>query len=243
MRWLIDWMRWLRRLLCGAESPELSLRRQEGAASNVLRSLAGNDEMPGILARAITRAATDGRWTAEKGLRDMMQGGRSHRLCNAVIVGLHAGPKAVEPLSQMLEDTGGEDGLVAAVALGHLGDARAIPRLAAALLHEHANTRLAAAMAFGHLGAPSAAVWVQLESLAGSDPDPGVRQACRGALTRINEALRRGPTELEAAEAPAGRGTEPEAASGPAGRGTELLGDCEQHTRRELGGARRNRGS
>jgi hypothetical protein len=56
----------------------------------------------------------------------------------------------------------------------------------------------------------------------------GVHVAFLRAIRKIEAAQGTGPTELIAANPPAGRGTEPESSSAPEGRGTELSsGDVE----------------
>ncbi len=134
------------------------------------------------------------------------------RLWAAEALGRIGGESAVQALADMLrsQDTARA---AAAIGLGLAGDARGLKELIGLL---HGEMRPLAAEALGALGAQAAPALRMLQSMQWFDPTG----ACRKAVQRIKSALRDAPAELEAAPAPAGRGTELEAAGGE-GRGTE----------------------
>ncbi|MBI3944727.1 MAG: HEAT repeat domain-containing protein [Armatimonadetes bacterium] len=145
------------------------------------------------------------------------------RLAAAEVLGGTQYPEALAAFRELLLSGGEGDDLVGAVGLSHRGDPEALDPARQALYHPDAEVRLAAAKALGRLGlAGVRALWL-LGLVARRDPDDEVQGACNDAVERIREAVRTAPAELEAAQAPEGRGTELEASRAPEGRGTELI--------------------
>ena len=130
-------------------------------------------------------------------------------------------PGAGQRLCRRLRDGNQDTRLSAAVALGFRGDDAALDALLQGLQHPDPAPRAAAVRALGVLGAVAAPALARLRELA-TDPDWETRMACADAIRQIEVGLMHAPAELEAAEAPGGRGTELEAGKQPAGRGSEL---------------------
>ncbi|MDH7571182.1 MAG: HEAT repeat domain-containing protein, partial [Armatimonadota bacterium] len=98
----------------------------------------------------------------------------------------------------------------AAVALGHLGDGRALAPLTEALVHAESGVRYAAAAALASLGSVAVPALERLRHLLENDPDRSVRHICQEAIRRIQESVHE--RELVAGSPPAGTGTELERA-------------------------------
>ncbi|MBI3948682.1 MAG: HEAT repeat domain-containing protein [Armatimonadetes bacterium] len=137
------------------------------------------------------------------------------RCVAAVLLGTADRERAAEYLGDMAEAQGEHRCLVAAIGLGWIGDGRGVAALAEALADEDAGLRRTAAMALGRSGIQASSALVTLRERWERDPDREVRRACRGAIRRIERALRDGPAELIAGSALAGSGTELEASSAP----------------------------
>lgn len=144
------------------------------------------------------------------------------RLLAAVRLGGPAGESVRGRLFSLYRLAGGDVRLAAAVALGCAGDPRVVDGLIEGLEHEHADARFAAVSALGILGPDARLALDAVAGLITRERDRDVRRAAVEVCGQILSRVRRGPTELLAAEAPGGRGTEPEAAAAPTGRGTEL---------------------
>ncbi|MBI3948681.1 MAG: HEAT repeat domain-containing protein [Armatimonadetes bacterium] len=152
---------------------------------------------------------------------------RAVRLNAALFLGRLGWPDtAPGRLRPMLESDDEERRLAAAIALGHLHDARAVETLVGALAHPDADARYAAAAALRPLGPQAVPALARLREMARLDTDRGVRSLCRGTLRHIEWGARRGRAELEAAAAPTGSGLELEAASAPEGSGLELMAEA-----------------
>ena len=115
---------------------------------------------------------------------------------------VRCGPSAVTLLMTRLAGDDVETIRTAVVALGRIGDRRAVPPLLDVLEHTNRELRLAAASALARLGDPRA-----FEPLLGllGDPDVAIRQAAIGALNSIGHpgmgpkicALLKSPDPLE----------------------------------------------
>ncbi len=101
-----------------------------------------------------------------------------------------------------------------AVLRAHLGDPSGAHVLLARLSHSDEDARQVAAQAIGQLGASGAPFLGAMEDLPVREWDPETRSLVEAAIGRIRASVRVAPVELEAANAPAGRGDELEA--GPA---------------------------
>ena len=129
--------------------------------------------------------------------------------------------RALRVFAEMADDEGEDGRALGAVGRAHAGDGGALDHLLQALGHPDAEIRLAvvgALVALAGVAGRALPLLAQLEAQSKGY----LRDACRLATERIEQALRDAPAELEAAPAPAGRGTELEAAPVPAGWGTEV---------------------
>jgi uncharacterized protein len=99
-------------------------------------------------------------------------------------LGQHGGKDALEPLKDALTHSDAGVRAAALLALGDLGDRRALPTLCDRLASDGASmARQAAAQSLGRLGDRS--VESALETAAGTDPKSKVRKAARDALTQV----------------------------------------------------------
>lgn len=221
--------RFLSRMTSRRGRPSAALESDHSAqGSALLRALlAGDDLIARLLAPVDSDGYTpaDGDEYAKRCVQALSAGPLSERLAAGVMYGMRRAESLEGVLVLLLGNPGSDTCMAAAVALGFRGDARSVPHLLPMLSHHCFDVRLAAAGALGMLGQAGHAALASLEEMRRRDPDRDVREAAGRSVWQIRQALRRGPTELEAAEAPTGRGTEPEAADAPAGRGTELLRD------------------
>lgn len=199
-------------------------------ARGIRDALAGDDESLVPLVRAFLRdhpalrARVVRSWASgwPPSLNPLLRGPHLWmRLCAAEAVGRTGEAAHLGRFAPLLghDDTGVV--LTAAVGLAYLSDPRGIPALADGLRHREEDVRIVCAEALGHLGAQAGAALGVLRDAGHAGP-ADVRAACRAAVRDVTEDLRRAPAELEAASAPAGRGTELSSGTTPAGRGTEL---------------------
>ena len=122
-------------------------------------------------------------WLIKLGL---MKGPRTDRSYDQVAYDLaKLGPSAVPALIRALRESDWPVRCVAALALGKLGDARAIEPLIAALKDKDKNVRYSAASALGELGNARA---VGLLIAALRDEDEDVRRSAARALGELGDA-------------------------------------------------------
>ena len=119
-------------------------------------------------------------------------------------------------------DGAGTRDYAVAVLRAHLGDASGGETLLDHFQHGDLDVRQVAAEAMGMLGDAGVPYLRALRDVAAQEWDQDTRRVLERAISRIEDALRTAPTELESASAPAGSGTELEAGAPPAGTGAEL---------------------
>jgi HEAT repeat protein len=127
-------------------------------------------------------------WTAEKGhMRPLDDRGWKARM--TALKGLiRPGPEAVAPLVRALDDENAELRVIAAQALGFVGDARVAKRLERALAEDKAPAaRLYVADSLGMIGGLRSKPL--FERIAAEDPNKDVQAHMRFALERKGEAL------------------------------------------------------
>lgn len=109
----------------------------------------------------------------------------------AWILGERRDPRAVEPLLSLIERSKDLGVLEeATVALGKIGDSRALPALQHLLVHSYVSVRERAAWALGRIGDPGAIPALR-QALA--DTSQAVRSAAQSALERWESPNRRKP--------------------------------------------------
>jgi HEAT repeat protein len=108
-------------------------------------------------------------------------------------LGQNGGKEALEPLKDALTHSDGRVRAATLLALGDLGDRRALPALCDRLANDGASlARQAAAQSLGRIGDRS--VEGALETAAGADAKGKVRRAARDALAQIRARGARPPS-------------------------------------------------
>jgi len=102
-----------------------------------------------------------------------------------MLIGTDRKDLVVEQLIALLGDRTKGNELEAAMALGVLGDPKAVPALIATLDHSHPATRLYVVNALGKIGQEAKDALPKLEAIAKEDKDEGVRQAAERAINKI----------------------------------------------------------
>lgn len=147
-------------------------------------------------------------------LRLLWQPHRTTALWAAEALGWIADDGSAEQLRPLLAHADAGLRLCAAVGLGHTGEPAVVEALAAALESPDMAVRLASAGALCAAGAAGSRALPALHARLARESNAEARSLFREAIGSITGALRRGPAELVASLAPAGRGTELEAPAG-----------------------------